>query len=394
METVVEVAVTTLSHELGEQLQACYLYGSYGQPFYQSVESDVNLLFVLADGSDIHALRTAFMPVWQKYQQILGVVPLFAEQTAFKRHLQLNPLFAAHLAEGGQMLVGNSPVVSPVIDQKEAVARLAGETIQASSMLAAHILESEEVSLARTLLYRLVRQVRGDLIAEEETAVSLYTLLQTHLQAQVEQLALDSTWTMALPAEPSPLFHDLQAIYRHQQGHVLLVFTQLLPETILTADWHTLGSELSVEYSGLQVTTSQQLRLFLQLENPLDVRLRQYQHEWGLDPLANFTYESWRLFRQAARRPSLAQIAHMPQEYLVSSEEEAGTIIHDFQNLLLKVQLEHELLSRFGDITRFTLPGPLPGRETPSPQRIEAILATLSWWADRYTEAMLTARQP
>ncbi len=66
-----------------------------------------------------------------------------------------------------------------------------------------------------------------------------------------------------------------------------------------------------------------------------------------------------------------------------------GKLIHDFQNKLLNIQLEHELLVRFGIVQRFTPPEPLPEREAPNHQRIELIFKHFHWWTNFYTDQML-----
>jgi hypothetical protein len=90
--------------------------------------------------------------------------------------------------------------------------------------------------------------------------------------------------------------------------------------------------------------------------------------------------------RYSARVPSRILIDELPNIYLTkeNSEESLNKIIHDFQNKMLNIGLEHELLVRFGLSERFVPPTPAPGREAPPQQRIAALFQHLEWWADFY----------
>jgi hypothetical protein len=55
---------------------------------------------------------------------------------------------------------------------------------------------------------------------------------------------------------------------------------------------------------------------------------------------------------------------------------------------MLNIQLEHELLGRLQGLERFVPPAPVPGRDTPPRQRLDAIFQHLDWWTEYYVEQM------
>ena len=88
--------------------------------------------------------------------------------------------------------------------------------------------------------------------------------------------------------------------------------------------------------------------------------------------------------RAAALRTAQVLAFDLPAAYLVSAEEDAYRIIHDFQNKLLNAQLQHELFYRLFDLPQVEPQPPLPDRDAAAPLRIAAIAGQLSWWSDFY----------
>ena len=62
-EVAIEAVVTELSRNLGSQLKAAYLFGSFVQGYYQPGESDINFLFIVDDEADFFEIRHCFLPV-------------------------------------------------------------------------------------------------------------------------------------------------------------------------------------------------------------------------------------------------------------------------------------------------------------------------------------------
>jgi len=391
MQDAIKAVVADLTEKMGSQLEAIYLFGSVLDGTYQPGESDVNLWLVTHDAHNIHDFRAAMQPIWQKYGDVLQHAPWLCPHSAFLRHLELNPLLAYHLAESGRQVFGKARLLTdlPAATRHEMYAYAVAELTQASAALAAHML-GEDVAEARLQqLRRLGRRLLGQEAVEGATAVTLFARLQAWLQQKTADLPTDQPWTKNVP--PEVTLPGLQAIYR-ESGQIVMVFADLVPKMIENNDWEGLGEDLSGEYTALHVITAEHLRLMIQYHSPLDLKLRRYQHEWGLDPLAALEVEPRQMLRAAAQVPSYLRTVAFPHAYFTHSDDKLGKVIHDFQNRMLNIQLEHELLCRLENIERFTPPDPLPGPDIPLLERVTHIFQHFDWWSAYYAQKMGEAR--
>ena len=394
MNEAVKTITRTFPRKLGGQLDAIYLYGSMAQGYHQAGRSDVNLLIVVADGTNIHALRTLFLPVWEKYGRALRRAPLIAHKSAFVRHLQACPMLAHHLAREGRQLYGAPDLLDqylPPVAPHETYAYLASTAMWASAALAPDLLDSETAAAASARLRRLLQQIHDEAAPEDETAAQLFARLQHFLEPIVAKLPIVQQWTRTkAPAATSPLLPGLQTIYK-EADKMVLVFARLVPQQIVRTDWQKLSERLAGHCSGLYVTSVDQLCLILTYENPLDLLLRRYQHNWGPDFLPSLAASPRQIMRHAASLPSHILVDTLPNAYLTmpaDDDESLHKLIHDFQNRMLNIQLEHELLGRLQGLERFVPPAPVPGRDTPPRQRLDAIFQHLDWWTEYYVEQM------
>lgn len=392
MQDAIKAVVAELTEKLAPQLEAIYLFGSVMDDTYQPGVSDVNLWLVSHNAHNVHDFRAVLQPIWQQYGSILGHAPWFTPRAAFLRQIGLNPLLGYHLAQCGRQVFGKKSLLTklPTANRHEMYAHAVAELTQASAALAPHMLEPEVAQARLRQLQRLGRQLLGKEAVQGVTAVTLFARLQAWLQQKTVDLSPEQPWTKKVP--PNVTLPGLQAIYR-ESGHIVLVFADLVPQMIEANDWAGLGEDLGGEYKGLRVVTADHLRLMVQFHNPLDIPLRRYQHEWGFDPLGELEVEPWRVLRTAARLPSHIRTAPFPQAYFTSSDDHLGKVIHDFQNRMLNIQLEHELLCRLQNLERFTPPEPLPGPDISTLDRITSIFQHLDWWSDYYTQAMRQSRK-
>jgi hypothetical protein len=377
-----------MSRKLGSQLEAVFLYGSLADGSYRPDDSDINLFAVVADGTSYHALRKLFLPIWNEYKDILRRAPRIAQEKDFARYLQVDPTFAYHLIHKGKIMFGLPDYLEgwPLTDPYDTSARLAYEAMQVSVAIAPELLDPEEAKVKLAQLQRLATRLHGQPIDENKTAVELYALVQHYLNQQIAQLPAPPTIHQPVTTT-STMLPGLRSTYK-KDDQMILVFQNPTPHQITAIQWPTLAKRLAERYNGLQITTAVQLRLILELERPLDLTLRRYTHEWGDDLLAEITPTKKQIFRHAARLPATIQIDLMPNEYLTQDQSKIHDIIHDYQNKLLNVQLEHELLRRLQQIEKFTPPEPLPDRTAPTPQRIDAIFKQLGWWSEFYVNLM------
>jgi len=399
MNAAVETVSQTLARKLGDQLQAIYLFGSAAQPaIYLPDQSDINLFLVLADGTSIHQVREIFQSIWPQHQQTLKRAPFVAQRHAFLRHIQINPALAYHLSRVGQQPFGDPALLDnhlPQANPNELVAYPVASALQASAALMPGVLDEETAVSHHTQLHRLARQLRREPIPAQETAVQRFARIQHYLKPFMDRLPATQNWASAAQSGPtSPLLPGLQAIYT-ETGKTILVFARLTPQLIVQIDWPKLARRVPHHNNSIHVTTVAQLCLITMFEKPLDLTLKKYQHVWGVDFLSALTPSNRQVLRHAARIPSGILIDSLPHAYLTqtdSSDQVLHQIIHDFQNRMLNVQLEHELLVRFGIVPeRFVPPEPVPDRDTAPLQRINAIFQHLEWWTDFYASTLSAA---
>ncbi|MCP5094581.1 MAG: nucleotidyltransferase domain-containing protein [Chloroflexi bacterium] len=391
MNNAIQTIVKQFKRKLGGQLEAIYLYGSYAQGFHQPDESDINLFIIVADGTNIHALRRTFLPIWEEYGGVLKRSPLIAHTSAFARHMKLNPLLAHHITREGKQLFGSPDTldnVLPPLNPNEAYGYLVKEAMSASRILTSELLEPETAVSTQRKLRSIVRRNRRKPITHDETNTQLFARVQHFLAPIIAKLPETQKWAGAIPsAATSPILPGLQSIYK-ETGKTVLVFAQLSPQQIIRTDWSRISETVDKYTLGIEITNTVQMCLSASYERPLDVHFRKFEHVWGPDFIPALDLSPTQIFRQAARFPSHILVDSLPDAVLSQDDDALHKIIHDFQNKLLNVQLEHELMVRFGMVDRFTPEEPLPGRDTPPRQRIEAIFKQLEWWSDFYAAQM------
>lgn len=393
MERLVNAVINALAKELGEDLENAYLYGSLAQRTYEMGQSDINLLLVVSENLSIHTLRGLFLPLWPEYGRRLGRAPLVATRRTLARYLLLNPVFSDHLVRVGQPLVESEslPTVLPAqtsAQPHDICAYLAHQAMLVSPALVPELYTPQEQIAHVRKLHSLARHIFGQAVDPQETAVSLFARIQEHLSSLIHALPDYQPWESTRTAT-SPMLPGLQATYTKDLEKLILVFNQITAVQFANIGWDKLAARLAKDYTGLYMTTSTQLRLISELETPLDLFFKRNAHTWGEDPLSSLQTSKYHKLRQAARRPAQILVESLPHAYLTSADNALSTVIHDFQNKLLNVQLENELLSRMGLIQHNRPPEPLPGREAPATERIQAIFAHLDWWAGHFTNGML-----
>jgi hypothetical protein len=382
----IKTTVLGLYQKIGFQYRACFLYGSLPQGFYQHGQSDVNLLVVVEDGTSIHDVREALLPVWGQYGDILQRVPGVATKSAFERHMQLFPLLARHIDQYGKQVRGSRRTLGRTasLDASQEVARLAAQGMTAALNLAPQILiRPQDGEQAARLLSQLVRQQRRGDIGRGEQPAQLFHEFHTHLTTRLREAG--HTWQGDPPADPPYPVPGLVAVYE-KLDYLLLVVDDIAP--LRGYDWATLAQSFAGRYGGMQVMTAAQLRLAVQWELTLELTLRNYNHQWGHDLLADVHPSPELVMRDAARFASQIAIFDMPHAYVTADPSQYGKLIHDFQNKLLNARLQNELLARMGFVQSQQPPTPLPDRTAPSLDRISAIFDHLDWWAHYYATHM------
>lgn len=389
-EAAIEATLTGFYDSLGSQLKAAYLFGSYVQGYYQPSESNINLLFIVDDNTDFFELRKLFLPIWKAFGGTLRRAPLVAKESAFARYKQLEPAFMGHLRQNGRLLSGSPYFLTdlPTLDVQEATARLATEALVASGSLLPSLMTPAQAEARLKFTRRLARKLWQEPIPQGETAVTTYARIQKKLGSQISRLPAGKAYTNTdIPAVTAPFLPGLQSLYK-EGDNIVMILAHLSPQDIERTEWESMIDRLSAECSGLILTTAAQLCLSLVYDTPIALKTKRYQYNWGVNHIAQLQSSARQMMRQAATLPTRIEIDDLPQALLTQDDDQLHTIIHDFQNKLLNIQLTHELLCRFGDVDRYTVPIPLPERTQPAAERIQGIFDHLHLWSAFYTEQM------
>ncbi|MBK8902245.1 MAG: hypothetical protein IPM53_13750 [Anaerolineaceae bacterium] len=382
----------TLAADLGPQLEAVFLFGRQAVQSPRTAVSPPHLLLVISPDANLHAVRESFHPLWQEHKTVLKQPPLVATRQALRRHLELNPHLALDMLQHGLQLAGQPMPANffrTRVNPHELYAHFAQELLAASAALSQTSSPEDDMRLND-----LVQQICARPVRATETGVARFTMVQQALTAVLNQLPAASKWSRAAQTGPTSAdIPGLQAIYTENNKNIF-VFNQLTPRHIGLINWETLAQHLPQADGSLHVTTVAQFCLLGLYEKALDLRFNKYQHKWGIPFLARLTPSSRQILRQAARTPSHILVNALPHSFLTAantSDDTLHKLIHDYQNRMLNIQLENELLFRLGLIpAKFVPPEPLPERDTSAKQRLTAILQHLEWWADFYQSALQT----
>jgi len=395
----IESACSALKQAFGDDLVSIYLYGSLAAGYYQSGDSDINLLVVLNEGFDIHHLRNIFRPIWHLYGQVLKKSPLVASKTTLTRHIHLNPLFGHHLAATGQLIEGSEFLPDlPRVESIEELARISRSILSASAAVAPSMLSELEADETIAALRSLVRQLFHANVDADANVEQMLAKVQQELLSRLEAYP-DLHWKDSAVADAPPLLADLRAVYE-KENRLLLVLPDLSPENmaerITSIDWPEVVSRVHLQYRGLRITTPTEFRIMLIYDAPADVQLESYDHAWGLDPIGDLDISQWRVDRDLGRLPSDLQLATLPHAYITTDDADIAMLIHDLQNKLLNIQLRSERQNRMQNRPVVIPSIPLPDRNESTKVRIAAINDHLDWWASHYADAMLAelSREP
>ncbi|MFW6183397.1 MAG: hypothetical protein ACOC8X_06340 [Chloroflexota bacterium] len=305
---------------------------------------------------------------------------------AVHRHLRLNPLFARHLAENGQHLLGDTLSLTGAADihPAEQVAFLAHRALRASAALAPARLPEQASRQASRQLRELATVLSGGEHFDELTTADLFAVVQERLQEHIQSLSLASVPAGENTGAPHS---NLEAIYEDGE-RLLAIIPPLAGRLLRRVDWNAFLQNAPEHLMTLSVGTAGQVRLAIRSERPLDYLLGSFRRLWGRNPLAGLQVSGWAVFRQAARKPS-GLLYRLSTDYVHARDGDAvRRVIHDYQNLLLNMRLEHELLHRTQGTERSGPDQELPRRNEPNDVRIDAIIDHLEWWAAFYAEKM------
>lgn len=388
---ILDSLLPALQEQPDVEILAAYSVAPSGDGYFLSHRFQPTLLLLLAHPEQIHPARRAVQRLGAGWNNVLEAPPLIFTPTDLRHYTRLFPLFASHLATHAERLCGDAlPLVSaPDPHPIERLAFLFAEAMDASAALVPH--EADPLALRR--LQRLAAELSDEeefssSAGDQRLAANLFAHVQVHLRLIVDSLPIMSrqrTHIIKDAGEP-----NLLALYEDQ--HRLLVIIPPLSGNLLRRiDWSALSGPMPSHLTTLNVATTDQLYLTIQATRALDFVLGSYHRRWGAELLSGLRVTAPAVFRQAARRPASLLAADVLGAYFLAPDDESvHGIIHDCQNRLLNLRLQHELLCRLLDAPRSEPEQPLPRRDEPLAERIDAIAGHLRWWTAHYLQQMET----
>ncbi len=369
-----------LKSALGTRFSAYWMFGSLLQSHYDPTSSNINGLLIVANDTPINVVRQAFWPLWESYGRALKRGPLVFTEESFARFLTFFPHTAAHLHEYGQQVNGRAvPLADPgPMDPDWLRAVKAGQLLTASALLAPELLDGGRLKESERILDRLCRQHQID------------RSLPLNQQIACLSELFEQAMPVDLPEDQPPYgLKGLIAIYETLGDDFFIVENSAAIQSI---DFSEAVQELSDrEVYSLQVTTAEQFRLITRVLYPLDIALRSYQRIWGDDVLQGLEIPQEAVLSHAGRFSLVLEADQFPNTLFMveSSPEFDSKMIHDFQNKLLNIRLQNDLLHRL-KISSAGEPPALPERTAPHPVRLQGIWEQFRWWSAYYERLLRT----
>lgn len=388
MDTLLDTIVDRLQASLGLRLDAVYLFGSLATDTFQPDESAVDLLLIVADDTPPVDVYRAFHPIWRDYGRDLKHAPLFTTTSAFQDQMSLLPVLAGHLKHHAQVLYGSGARLAclPTPTREQLDAALTHRALALSPLLFQDHLPDTELATSMRQLRSLARLLTHAPAPPDATAVDLLSTVH-------EQMRDVGAPPPDLPPDlpPDPPVPGLVSVVLKSPRVSVFVFDALTPERLRATDWTGLAAELLPSGNRPVVTTYGHLRTFIWHETAIDHAFNRCSIQWGMDPFAGIDIPVANLLRQAGQRPCKLRLDTLPRAYLTAATYDDNALVHDFQNRVLNVHLEHEILCRLDLSTRFQPARPLPDRSLPNAARIAGIFDHLDEWVAYYAAAVQSA---
>ncbi len=296
--------------------------------------------------------------------------------------MQLLPLLSSHLKQHGQLLHGSAEILTTLPDATpdQLFAARAITTLRASELLFEWETESNsaERTKQRRQLHSTLRQLTQQPLPNNIDDMACFSAVQQHLHTNHHEKP------PAMPADPP--VPGLYSVMKKAPRHVLFIFDEISAELLKNTDWHALAAEFVPAGSHPIMATFAQVQLVVQYETGVDRALNRCSVLWGNDPFVDIELAPLHVLRHAGRKPCALRMATLPHRYLTCPDPDDGKLVHDFQNQLLNIHLENEILTRLGMSPPFAPAKSMPNRHMPNLMRINKIFSQLDEWVTFYAE--------
>lgn len=180
---------------------------------------------------------------------------------------------------------------------------------------------------------------------------------------------------------------ELRAFYEEIDMAIVV-----LPDaaTVGQIDWENVEGVFGRKFTTLLITTASLLPLLATHDLAVPFAIDRFRHTWGADPIPALNVPLPNLLRNAAQTILKLGTVTFPHTLICTPEEQFGTLIHNIQNQLLKIQFQYELLSMIYELSPLRAPRLSAERTLPNRQRIINIKEHIAAWLALYQQLLQT----
>ncbi|MBN1318817.1 MAG: hypothetical protein JXA42_25275 [Anaerolineales bacterium] len=376
-ENIIKSLKDNLTSSLGENFIALYHHDD--SPAMNN-PSDLSTWIVVSPDTDIHLIRQATLPLWKKHAGAMGAGPAVVTPDDIARYQQLYPIVLKEILTPDHLIAGRN-ILDFVLQNRQPdpliqLAHVAAEALFCSALVAPASLTPEKESALIVRLSRLARSLNITLDTDP-----IETLFAIHRYLEGNQIT-EYQW-QGLPADTEPPPHLPNALsligFKNQ---LIVILPQLDRSSLSTTDWNNVTQLVSDEFDNIFVASPRQLILAATVRLAADLAILSFECIWGADILADYIPNEQNIMTSMVFKPLQVLVENLPSLYCTVPESDLGNLIHDTQNILHNIQLQNEILARCDSLSPFMPPNPLPGKEIPNQQRIDAIFRHFRWWVE------------
>jgi hypothetical protein len=374
------VARELLTAALGDNLLALYGSGEGDrtQRFWLSVRPDVSP----------QQVREIVYPFWKRHRSQLAGGPLLATPGDDIRYARILPQEVAAYRARARLLRGDDLLVQALeaagADPLHSLAWIADETLIGSAIVASPDEDWRQATGSTLRLSKRLSRAAGRAgLTVSQSPYELLARLHAYLVVVSERHPA-YRWDGQAPDERPPTHLPGLLALLGWGERLIVVLPEVHQAALTTIDWYRVADLVTEEFETLLVATPWQIRLVASVAEAVSFTFRSFELLWGADILAGCQPSDGDVRLSAAMLPVRTLVERLPADYLTADESDLGSLIHAVQNVLQNIQMRNELWARIRGVPPRRPPEPLPGRETPPHQRVDALFRHLRWWTDRW----------
>lgn len=385
MVTKVAEMVELVKRSLNGEYLACYLLNEQRASSTESSRPAYSFLLFAQHLTSLPAFKRKLSPLALQMGSMFRNIYFFTPET-ISNHLELDPHFSHILYSAGRRVAGEDMLPDPPKSVNDwQLKDRSRKAFEASAILAPRLLSSAKVA---DILDDLVVSGEQTRIPAKEKP-SAY-LLYRYLAKLQSEIGIEPPKGGSVHS-PATSLTDRLSFYEWEK-RLLVVLPQMderiLHNFVVESHWNTMVSSLGKSFRTVHVLPMSILRYHLIHNEPASLLLQNLELLRGPDILADLRPPLWLVYQELGLKASTVLAQRFPQAYLLTDESKLRAVEHDYQNVLLNIQLRNELICKINhlpiDVPRETK---LP-QEAPHEDRISYLLARLAWWTRHYLAQM------